>query len=485
MKTLLATISILLLSFFMQAQERFIEARVVDSINTPIPGVTIIDREGNQLCSATDGEGQFSLTAKSGDEFGLKKTGFDIRWSKVPYSDEKLKFVLNRKIQDLAPVVVTRKNSEEALDIFNYNIIAYQPLGDHILTLKNKRNDYFVGMDAVGGETTNYSWTKDRPKEIFFDCLSNPYILTKDSAYNFAILDTGLVILNVTSISQFRSYIMPCVAAFDQGIVHNSFADFNQTYELTIYGKEESQSVYTFTDELTYQAAWESYGKMVGTMSSQLPTGDAVTDLQLQEEMRRKRREIYRRNDVGADFQRALKRQEMKVLTEDAQANASGEGMQRSGAPSISGGVFGRDNGASTEANQLADFLVNSFPVRIKTFQLGNYMAVVNFEFDSVSIIDQSGAQIVENGFEAPAKIEQVLQDKATGHLYLYTYDDGSHKVYSLNAFTGETTFVKDFGILDHATDVRIYESKLYYRISENQFYQVNRVSLPNLKYLN
>lgn len=483
MKTTVLFLSSFFFAFTSIAQNVTLEARVVDENNTPIPGVYIILRDGSELCEPTNSEGKFSFTAVSGDEFGLKKAGFEVYWTHVPYDNEKYKFTLTRKVQDLGPVVITRKASEKALDIRNFNIIAYQPLGDEILTLKHRGRNYYLGIDQIGGgDTLNIPWTKDRPVDFFFDCLSTPYVLTKDSAYQFSLRDGKLEILNSVEMVHFRSFIMPCVAAFDQGIVLNSYEDFNQTYELVIHGKETEQSVYSFTDEQTYQAAWEAYAQLVGEGSSQLVTGDTLTDEQLYQELRRKRREIYNRNDTGPDFKRALKKQELDFLSSQMQAGVNGATGQAS--MSMPQGVFGRDFGASREATNLGEFLMFSHPIRIQTLQLGNYMAVVNFEFDSISIIDYAGVLLSKKAFVAPQRIEQVIQDKGTGHIYLYT-NDGSHKVFLLNAFTGETTFVKDFGILKHAPDVKIYDHHLYYRVSDNQFYQVNRVAMPILNHLN
>ena len=483
MKTQLLFVFCIFFVLSSRAQDITIEARVVDENNTPIPGVQVIKRDGSKWVEPTNSEGRFTLDATPGTEFGLKKAGFDTYWTHVPYSDGRFKFTLTRKIQDLGPVVITQKGSEKALDIRNYNIIAYQPLGDEILTLKHRGKNYFLGIDRIGGaDTLNIPWIRDRPVDFFFDCLSTPYVMTKDSAYQISLLNDELNILSTIDMQHFRSFIMPCVAAFDQGIVLNSYSDFNQTYDLTIHKKESEQTVYSFTDVQTYQAAWEAYAKLVGEGSNQLVTGDTITDEQLFQELRRKRREIYNRNDTGPDFQRALKLQERAFMQEQLRSgigNAPGQV-----ATAIPQGVFGRDFGASPEAVNLGEFLMFSHPISIKTFQLGNYMAVVNFEFDSITIIDYTGATLTKKPFEAPEKIEQVIQDKGTGQLYLYT-NEGSHKVYLLNAFTGETRFVKDFGILQHAADVRIYDSKLYYRMSVNQFYQINRVNLPLLQYLN
>ncbi|PWL24190.1 MAG: hypothetical protein DCO96_14390 [Fluviicola sp. XM-24bin1] len=483
MKTIVLFLIYIFYASYSNAQDVTIEARVVDENSTPIPRVQIVKRDGSEWCPPTNSEGRFVLTSESGAEFGLKKAGFETYWTLVPYDNGKFKFTLTRKIQDLGPVVITKKSSEKALDIKNYNIIAYQPLGDEILTLKHRGRKYYLGIDGIGEfDTLNIPWTKDRPVDFFFDCLSTPYVLTKDSAYQFTLRDEKLEILSSVDMMHFRSFIMPCVAAFDQGIVLNSFSDFNQTYDLVIHGKESEQNVYSFTDRDTYQAAWEAYAKLVGEGSNQSLTGDTITDEHLYQELRRKRREIYQRNDTGPDFERALKKQEMDFISSQIQSGVtSAEGQV---AMSIPRGVFGRDYGASPEATNLGNFLMLSHPIRIQTYQLGNYMAVVNFEFDSVSIIDYTGAMLSKKAFEAPKKIEQVIQDKGTGHIYLYT-NDGSHKIYLLNAFTGETTFVKDFGILKHAPDVKVYDHHLYYRMSDNQFYQVNRVVMPILKHLN
>lgn len=483
MKSLLLTAIIVLTSALSLAQEQSVKGRVTNDAGKPIPGVQIINRKGYDLCERTNEYGEFTLTAEVGTEFGLMKTGFEILWTQVKDSLVSVKFQLNRKVQEIAPVVITRKNQQEALDIFNINILSFQPLGERILTLKYGRSEgYMLGLDNYGEEGISYSLTMNKPKKLFFDCMSNPYIISRDSAYMYSLGDSSLIIQSVSSIEQFRQNIMPCVGSFDDKIVMHSYSRFNQTYDLTIYDSAGTHDIFTFFDRESYQAAWEAYAKLVGTSSSELLTGDGVTDEQLYQELRRKRQEVYGRYDRSGDFQRALSKQNQAMDAEQAKVFAQ-EGYTR---PTPIGNMsYGKSHGSVRESEYMSDFLMHSTPVRLNTFRVGNFLAVVNFEYDSVTVLDKYGAKIVTNAMDNGSRVEQVVQDKATGHIYLYAREEGGHKVYGLNVFTGQTTFVKDFGMLKHADDIKIYDSYLYYRYSENNFYQVNRVPLPRLEYLN
>ena len=482
MKTLILTTVIVLMSAFSFAQEQTLNGRVTNEAGKPIPGVQIINRKGYELSERTNVNGEFTLTAEVGSEFGLMKTGFEIIWTEVKDSLLSVRFELTEKVQEIAPVVITRNNQQEALDIFNVNILSFQPLDDAILTLKHGREGYSLGLDHYGGEGVSFPLEIDKPKQLYFDCMSNPYILSRDSAYMFSLADSNLTIISVSTIGQFQQHIMPCVGVFNDKVVMHSFGKFNQAYDLTIYDSTGTRDIFSFFDRETYQAAWEAYAKLVGTYSTENMTGDGVTDEQLYQELRRKRQEVYGRYDRSGDFERALKRQELDFNKEQASVFAQ-EGYSRP--IPISSMTYGKSQSSVREGEYLSDFLMHSTPVRLNTFRIGNFLAVVNFEYDSVTVIDKSGAKIVTNALDNNTKIEQVIQDKATGHVYLYTREKGRHKVYGLNVFTGQTTFVKDFGMLKHADDIKIYDSYLYYRYSENNLYQVNRAPLPRLEYLN
>lgn len=482
MKSLLS-LALLVIGTVSWAQQQKVNGRVVTEEGTPIPGVIVLNANNEQLCERSNAKGEFEFEGEIGMPYALKKNGFEPISTSVKESSGTFQYVMIRKIQEFNPIVITRSNSEEALDIFNVNILAYQPLNDAILTLKKTKKTYSIGLDQYGRQGATFELSIDRPRDFFFDCMGNPYILSDDSAYLFSMTDTALTFHSIIPMNTFRSNIMPCVAAFNDNVVLKNYSDFNQTYELKMFTADTSRLIYEFTDVLSYQAAWEAYGVMVASGSSDSPTGDNLTDEQLYQEMRRKRREIYKVNDTGRDFKRAVDRQYQQYERVDATASgrASNPGTSQYQGPQ----VYGRQVGSSTGATSLSDFMMHSTPIRVETFKIGDFMAVVNFDFDTVSIVDATGVTIVSHPFVCDAIIERTVQDKATGHIYLYTRSNGSHKVYSLNAFTGETRLVKDFGILKHTNDIKIYDSFLYYRVSENGFYQINRVSLPRLEYLN
>ena len=55
-----------------------------------------------------------------------------------------------------------------------------------------------------------------------------------------------------------------------------------------------------------------------------------------------------------------------------------------------------------------AHYIMFSNPVEVRTFQVGNYMAVVDFLVDTVTVFDRFGKIIVQNKFNRQNKIKDV-----------------------------------------------------------------------------
>ena len=481
MKALLLTL-IFIVPFLASSQKKSITGQVISISNEQLSGVRIINIYGSDLCEVTDTEGRFSFKAEKGMRFGAELEGYELQWSVVSDAND-YTIKMETKVQEIESIVITRQSSEEALDIKNVNIIDYMPVSDYILTIKKKKGAYYFGFDRFQEEGPTYLLSIDKPKELFSDCMNNAYIISQDSAYQFMLSEDGLEIVSVSSIVDFDTYIRPCVSKFGERLVLERLKDLNQTYELTIYG-DSSRHVLSIQDGLGYQAAWEAAVRVGKTQDPN--TLDPLMSPEMYQD--RKRRVMYGRNDTGKDFYKDLQAQNLAAMEESANAQLThtannGEAeMLSSGDTEYFGGedVWRVNEGTSKD---MASYILYTRPIDVRTFQIKDYMFVVDFLQDSILLFDHNGYKLKSTPFHVDSDIKDVMQDEATGYLYLYTRDHGNGKIFGLNALTGETEYLKNFRGMSGAEQILIHNNFLYYRILENDFFEVNRVRLPAMSF--
>ncbi|MCR9172536.1 MAG: hypothetical protein NXI10_08600 [bacterium] len=482
MKTILFNLFILFVSTAF-AQEMEITGTVTTLDGSPVKGAIIIDQRGTTLDSTRE-DGTFRAEVITEERFGVDMAGFELAWTKAEKGKRKYDIVLDVEVQEFESIVITRRNSEEALDIKNVNIIHYQPLDGAILTLKKEKRTYYLGMDSLRREGVSYALDIDRPRELFFDCFRNAYVLNAETAYQFVIVDSGLVMLSEVPIEVFNQYIRPCVAKFDDRLVMEELKSLNKEYELVLYNKQEPRTIYHKRDELGYQAAFEAsvaVGKMVDPNN-----GDTLVDpVYLR---RQQRRDVYGRHDTAEEFKRArIDQREAEVSVErEATLTFNAPDSLTTMGQNQRGPQFGSQDAWKASKNWeqgMAAYMLFTQPVDVKTFQIGNFAAVVDFDSNVVQVFDHYGYSIKTSSFAVPSDVKNVLQDKATGYLYLYTRDKGNHKVYGLDAFTGNVSYLKNFGGMPHTEQAIIYDGYLYYKVLERDFYGINRVRLPKMEF--
>ncbi len=480
MKTLLFFLAVILVNTSF-GQTTTIDGKVLDLDRKAVSEAAIIDQNG-KLLGTTNESGVFEdLKVQIGERIGVDKVGFELKWVAIVDGKTNYRVVLDVKVQEFESVVITRRNSEEALDLKNVNIIHYQPLDGAILTLKKEKRTYYLGMDSLRKAGTSYALDIDKPELLFFDCFQNAYVLSADSAYQFVMLDSGMVMLPAIPMTLFNQYIRPCVAKFDNRLVMEEFRSYNKEYDLVLYDDKEPKTIYHKRDQLGYQAAYEASVAVGKTADPN--NGDTLTDpVYLR---RQERRDVYGRHDTGPDFQRRIAEQDAVVMAENRRAELTfnSPDSTNSIAPVYNSRPFGSNdawgNGGDW-AQGMAAYILFTQPLDVRTFQVGSFVAVVDFDSNAVNIIDHYGFPIKESDFEVPSDVKNVLQDKATGALYLYTRDRGNHKIYGLDPFTGRTSYLKNFGGMPNAEQAIIYDGFLYYKMLDRDFYGINRVRLPS-----
>lgn len=471
-----------LLFFSGWSQEIEISGKVQSRNGKPLSGAIIINQQGASL-DTTDVNGAFKgIQVTIGERFGVDMPGYELLWTTVGAQKRTYNLVLDTEIQELETIVITRRNSEEALDIKNVNIIHYQPLDGTILTLKKEKRTYYLGMDSLRREGISYPLNIEKPKELFFDCFQNAYVLNAEFAYQFVIVDSGLVMLSEVPLELFNQYIRPCIAKFDDRLVMESLTSLNKEYELKLYNNQQPRTIFHKRDELAYQAAYEA--SIAVGMTVDPNDGDTLVDpVYLR---RQQRRNVYGRHDTEEEFKRARLDQMEREMVVDSEAAATFYSPDSVTTLNQRGPKFGSQDAwrSSTDwAEGMASYILFTQPIDIKSFQIGTFVAVVDFDSNVVHIFDHYGYSIKTSAFNVESDTKNVLQDRATGQLYLYTRDNGNHKVFALDAFTGQTSYLKNFGGMPHTEQAIIYDGYLYYKILERDFYGINRVRLPKVDF--
>lgn len=469
----------LLCCITLHAQKVTVSGVVVNRFNEPMSGAYVLNESGKRISDSTDATGAFRFRANVGDIFGVEKKGFELVFNTVE-ANRKYRVKLDLKVQEIESIVITRQNSEEALDIPSVNIIDYQPLDEIILTLKKKKRTYYLGMDSLRQEGPSYALNINRPRELFFDCLKNAYVVSEDSAHQFVLLDSGLVMLSAVPISMFNRYIRPCVSNFDNRLVYEKFTRLQKEYTLTMHSRMPAKQVFHKFDIIGYQGAYEAslaIGKMVDPLE-----GDTLTDPFYL--ATKQRRDIYGRHDSEGAFKAAIFAQKVIEAKETAKARATVvESPNVSLIPPVMSGArtssWTKSSGKSF-AEAMAAYILLAQPLDIRTFQVQDYSVVVDYDSNTVHVLDHFGFKINDSYFFVAGNVASVLQDKSTGELYVHTQDDRNHKVFSLDPFTGNTKYIKNFGGMPNARQLVIYDGYLYYKILDRDFFGLNRVKLPN-----
>lgn len=452
------------------AQESWIHGVVTDNTGNPIAASEVITYKGKHI-TETDSLGRFSFMGEEKVKYGLAKNGFELKWFLAKVTKDPMQIVMLRDVQEIESVIITRKGAEEALDLQNVNIIDYQPLQGYILTLKKKKDSYYVGIDSLNTEGLSIPISIEKPRELFYDCMQNTFILNQEKAYQFVILDGEMKYISEMPIASFNTYIRPCVADFDGALVLSNLSDHNKRYKLTRYENGVGVTFFSELDTIGYEVAMED-ALMIGQTNGREFIGDSINDNLLAQ--RQEMREIHNGENPDVNLQ-MLKNSQKNERSQSDEPMSAQEQMHQNQQMSHSS----YDSQSSTWSQAQASYMLRSQPIKIQSFRISNYVAVVNYDVDSVFLFDDKGIKMQSKPFMVPSDIKDVWQDLATDFLYLYTKDNGNHKLYSLNALTGEVNYLKNFRGTSHTKSGLVYDSWLYYRFIENGFYGIKRVKLP------
>lgn len=450
--TLFATVCISTLSL---AQD--IIGQVLDKKDNKIEFARILDENG-KLLTVTDSIGMFrvDLTGKTG--FEVAYSGFESRWiAKESIKNGRIKVILDVQYLQLEEITVNNEKYHSALDLNSVNIVDYRPFGDHILTLKKKKNTYYLGIDSIGVEGISVPFTIDRPRSLFEDCLGNVHVVCDHFVYQFYFEDTNLVIFQPMTIEDFETQLEPCRGWFAYGLVTENLSYHNQQYDLTFYerGTGNQKHIYHQIDEVSAEIASEEALRLGITEWYQI-YGDSSEYDPLT--LRRMVRTIHKGENPDANLQ----------FMKDQQITDT-----------VLPSVFRNTHNNSSWDKMMSTYQLYSYPVDVRTMQIGNYLAVVDFLMDSVTVFDNQGELFSSTSFKSEYDIKEVWQDLSTGELYLFANHSGVNELFQLDIFTGETTYIKNLNSIPLSKDRKINDGWLYFKKLVNGYYKVFRMRLP------
>lgn len=414
--------------------------------DAPLEQVQVVDKNKIEI-AVTDALGIVKINKAHG-VIGLIKKGYADRWIKISGSTQKeVEIAMDYFYLDLEEVNAEQSKPENALSIDAVNIIDYFPFGDHILTLKRFKSTYYIGVDSIGREGVRHEFSIDKPKNLFMDCLGNMHVVCAEMVYQIAFSNDELIIIDQISKDLFNILLEPCVAQFGENYVMKGLSYGNQVYTLALYEKEKDPIMFYYQiDVLSAKVAAEEALKLEFAVRSDVYQDSMQAHIL---ELRRFIREVY-----------------------------SGEN------PDINLGFIMKDIKDSRGnprrwTEQMAMYKMFTYPIDIRSFRVGNTVAVVNFESDSLTLYSQEGKYLSHVPFNVPGDIKEVWQDISNDNLYLYTRNNGNYYIYHLNDQTGETTFLKATREIGLAKQHRVFNEYLYYLQIDNGFYKIHRVQLP------
>lgn len=432
-----------------------IVGQVVDKKENRIEFARILDENG-KLMTVTDSLGQFRVDMTGMMGFEVAYSGFESQWiPKSSIRNGRVKVVLDVQFLEFDEVTVTNQKYVSALDINSVNIIDYRPFRDHILTLKKKKQTYYLAIDSIGVEGVSIPFTIDRPRSLFEDCLGNVHVVCDNYVYQFHFEDTNLFIYEPMRIEDFETQLEPCRGWFSYGLVTEQLSYHNQQYDLTFYerGTGNQKNIYHQFDEVSAEIAAED-GMRLGISELYKTQADSIEYDPLN--FRRMLRSIHGGENPDAN---------LKFMVQSCDADKSGAAC-----------TIPFSNRWEEVA---ASYALFSYPVDVRTMQVGNYLAVIDFMVDSVTVFDSKGNVFSATNFKSEYDIKEVWQDHSSGELYLYANHGGVNELYHLDIFSGETKYIKNLNMIPLTKDRKINDGWLYFKKLVNGYYKVYRVKLP------
>lgn len=208
-----------------RCQDLLIKGKVLDAANQATLPSAVITAQGGEQHAITDSAGAFEMWLKPNTQFiSINLLGYENSVYQVPsiILNNPLRITVKLKSKSITLPAVTFSQElcvpvvkNKAYYVLDFDIIDQQ----HLLVLTYEmhvKGGALLLTDADGKKLSEARFSEE-PVELFYDCLSNTHVVTKDGTYQVHVSDSVVDLLPKTDIERFNRYLRPCVAKTDSG----------------------------------------------------------------------------------------------------------------------------------------------------------------------------------------------------------------------------------------------------------------------------
>ncbi len=428
-------LGILLLSLAQQGRAQVLTGVVVDQNNKVLSNAHVVDIVQNTQV-VSNSVGKFTLPVKAGSIVKVSYVGYSSQYINITDQKDTINVTVRLKIgaKDLREVTVTIGRMKKVVDQNSVNILDYVPYDHFVLALKSYKSKKILSFEGTDTTIKSFDLESINAKSFYEDCFGNIHILSKDSSYQIYV-DSVLHIVSVSSLSDFEDILKPCVGAFEENSVFQSFSNHNKKYTLTAVAKEGGERKY-------FYSTWDKEAEQVAR-------GDYWA--------------IIRRYNAYAP-------PEGNVITNGV----------------WNGNLIALQLPGDKELNRMISWYLK---IRGRELEISSYKAnkqIITFDFlsDSIYAFKGNGDMVHRTKFHVPDdKVNRtILIDKATNDFYTLNQNNGLYSISSINLINGELKEVFTLNEQTFAKNVQLYGGWVYFLKNKNGFHKLYRIKLDGVE---
>lgn len=322
---------------------------------------------------------------------------------------------LKPKIRALDQVDILLEESDAFYNVENSNVIDYYPYDQLCFFAIKYKGDHYLELNS---ESKNIHSVKlnFNPTEFYLDIFGNFHLLSVDSAYQIWLSDTQLSWLKPIPLSDFNEQIRPIVGTAQKCVYSQKYELVNKYYTIKHIEKDTTFISYQSFDKVAYRVAKNQEYKIIAMYYA------AVTPVQ----------NVIENGIWDGDFVK-----------------------------------LAEDFGLMQEVGWYEGVL--SSPIRCEAFGMKEYIAVIDFFRDSVSVINpQSGALIQQSKIQGPAsRATEVFYDYFFDIIYFIENTGKGLDIYTLNPIDGTSKLMKGIYGVPFVENIKISGDWVYFELRE------------------
>jgi hypothetical protein len=400
----------------------------------------------NKLKVKTLNESTVFLNVTANDTILVEHANFKFDYFVIPnsitVSDTLRKIMELSSIQILEEVKITYQKYENVSTNKNENIIDYFLYPDDLLILLTKtKNNYYLKLKKVNSSDCYDSLIIEFSfSEIYRDPLGNFFLLGKKNAQQFNIIDEKFYLFEAVLKSEFDNFILPLISRIDDLAVFETWSDHNQRYSLIVQNQKSKLFLFDYFDSKKFENASYHYKRAV-------------------------------------DYYMQITHEKDNVIL---MGIWDGNLMTLCTHPNYELEMDAIDPTGDLIRMTAWSDKIASKKLKINTFDLLEYLVILNAETNSMHIINKAEIEKL--------KISKVINfDFSLTNNYfldyfydnLFMFDREEHKtvVYRLDIEKGSRQKIAQITDFKHPENIKVIDNKVYFSIlDENQYTRVLRV---------